>query len=458
MSSNTNCCKTFPAFLLIFLYVGDVFFDIATGVELILNEHHNWGYAVLGLVALPTVAAILAEVFRVCIYGGCCCCCCCCMDDAAGKFSNWIALLFFHLYTVTKIGGARCCQRWHHHAIYLRCIQGFLQAAPQLVLQTLILFKGIHIHSLSEVVQLLRAQPTFDFNVLWNEVVVAEHSLKWYWGLIQVYSLIFSFVSVIQTCVQFNEWDKRRHTIHRLLLVVPFFAVTILYRTLSITLLLCITGLKITLLPLLALMIAQISTCKNLGLDTPRSFVYGGICSLLAPSGYGRSREPESQPFGISLMPDLISGGNSHGRNATTTFNGRYAGHHEVISLVEDENGDESECCWPCPDDDNFVERGDRTPEQVDMLRDRSRNYLIMHLILGGAIFGISLAILGMFLNFTTAFEPLNPHIIALFGLPTLNDVVFPLIGLTYMTSVVLTGIFSCCIGRCFEEEYIYPV
>ena len=62
-----------------------------------------------------------------------------------------------------------------------------------------------------------------------------------------------------------------------------------------------------------------------------------------------------------------------------------------------------------------------------------------------------------MFLNFTTAFEPLNPHIIALFGLPTLNDVVFPLIGLSFLTSVVLTGIFSCCIGRCFEEEYIYP-
>ena len=65
---------------------------------------------------------------------------------------------------------------------------------------------------------------------------------------------------------------------------------------------------------------------------------------------------------------------------------------------------------------------------------------------------------LGMFLNFTTAFEPLTPHIIALFGLPTLNDVVFPFIGLAYLTSVVLTGIFSCCIGRCFEEEYIYPV
>ena len=67
-----------------------------------------------------------------------------------------------------------------------------------------------------------------------------------------------------------------------------------------------------------------------MGLDTPRSFVYGGICSLLSPSGYGRSREPESQPFGISLMPHLIAGGNNHSRNATATFNGRYAGHHEV--------------------------------------------------------------------------------------------------------------------------------
>ena len=95
--------------------------------------------------------------------------------------------------------------------------------------------------------------------------------------------------------------------------------------------------------------------------------------------------------------------------------------------MVEDENEDQSECCWRCSDDDSYVERGDRTPEQVsiipfilcqnmlsnylhmyaevlqfytipfqvDMLRDRSRNYLIMHLILGGAIFGISLAILG---------------------------------------------------------------
>ena len=82
-------------------------------------------------------------------------------------------------------------------------------------------------------------------------------------------------------------------------------------------------------------MFLQISTFKNLGLDTPRSFVYGAICSFLAPSGYGRSREPDSQPFGLSLMPNLIAGGNNQGRNATATFNGRYAGHHEVGRYLE---------------------------------------------------------------------------------------------------------------------------
>ena len=85
----------------------------------------------------------------------------------------------------------------------------------------------------------------------------------------------------------------------------------------------------------MAYIFLQISTFKNLGLDTPRSFVYGAICSFLAPSGYGRSREPDSQPFGLSLMPNLIAGGNNQGRNATATFNGRYAGHHEVGRYLE---------------------------------------------------------------------------------------------------------------------------
>ena len=57
---------------------------------------------------------------------------------------NWrtCCYLFFGEY---RIGGSRQCRRWHHHAVYLRCIQGFLQSAPQLILQTLILFKVCYI-------------------------------------------------------------------------------------------------------------------------------------------------------------------------------------------------------------------------------------------------------------------------------------------------------------------------
>ena len=97
---------------------------------------------------------------------------------------------------------------------------------------------------------------------------------------------------------------------------------------------------------------------NSLGLDMARSFVYGFICSLLAPSGYGRyeyfclgkitfmsalclpmklfflfhirCREPESQPFGLSLMSRMSS--SHHGRSAsqntvTVTFtSGPYQG------------------------------------------------------------------------------------------------------------------------------------
>ena len=94
---------------------------------------------------------------------------------------------------------------------------------------------------------------------------------------------------------------------------------------------------------------------------------------------------------------------------------------------------------------------------QVDMLRERSKNFLALHVILGGGILGITLAIVGLLLNFTNMFEPLDNHI-ELFNMDQLNDFTFPLTGIIYLTAVLLTGIFSCCIGRCFEEEYIYPV
>ena len=76
--------------LLVGLFVLDVATDVATGVELILNDHDAWGLAVLGLVALPAVMGVAGELLRGCIYSGCC-------GEAS---TDWIPLIFYHLYTV----------------------------------------------------------------------------------------------------------------------------------------------------------------------------------------------------------------------------------------------------------------------------------------------------------------------------------------------------------------------
>lgn len=177
-------------------------------------------------------------------------------------------------------------------------------------------------------------------------------------------------------------------------------------------------------------------TFRNLGLDILRSLVYGGLCSFLAPNGYTRCRDPESQPFGLSLTPYRFYP-EERGRR------------HWGAGLRQDGGGGGLAGC-------DAADGGDRTPEQVEMLRSRSKNYLVVHVILGGAILGICLAILGMFLNFTTLLEPLP--VLVCMELGSINDVYFPSIGILYMASIFLTGVFCCCIGRCFEEEYIYPV
>ena len=40
-------------------------------------------------------------------------------------------------------------------------------------------------------------------------------------------------------------------------------------------------------------------------------------------------------------------------------------------------------------EDQDEYQGGDRTPDQVDMLRERSKSYLGLHVIVGGAILGM---------------------------------------------------------------------
>lgn len=185
---------------------------------------------------------------------------------------------------------------------------------------------------------------------------------------------------------------------------------------------------------------------NSLGLDMARSFVYGFICGLLGPSGYSRCRDPSSQPFGLTLMSRMSSQRLRSRHEPSSNVALSYQG--QVISYETDNVGQE--------DDYYDDEGGDRTPEQIEVLRERSKNYLGLHVIVGGAILGISMAILGLLIGFTNLFKPIEDY--TFLTEIQLNDYLYPGIGLIYLTSVLLTAIFTCCIGRCFEEEYIYPV
>ena len=59
---------------------------------------------------------------------------------------------------------------------------------------------------------------------------------------------------------------------------------------------------ELAFVPIILLALAQVVTLNSLGLDLARSIVYGFL-SLLAPVGYSRCRDPDNQPYGLSLLP-----------------------------------------------------------------------------------------------------------------------------------------------------------
>lgn len=92
-----------------------------------------------------------------------------------------------------------CAPRWHHEAAYLRFIHGFVQSAPQLVLQCVIVLKGVHIHSLHQTVEAIQSALKEE-NVSVIQALLAltaEKPLRWFWGLIQVH------IQALQTSATF---------------------------------------------------------------------------------------------------------------------------------------------------------------------------------------------------------------------------------------------------------------
>jgi hypothetical protein len=283
--------------------------------------------------------------------------------------------------------------------MYLRSLEGFIAAAGQVVLSLVVLSHGVLIHSLAQTIHFLTTPDTDQR----ENFLAADRPLRWYWGLIQMFSLLLSFTSLLQTVIYFNECEKRRLSPWRLVLAIPFYAVTISYRVAAIALL-ALFFRTYVLIPVLLIVTFNTVSFKLLGLDLPRSLVYG-ICSLTAPVGFNRCKAPKLQPLGY----------------------------------VSDE-----------------VTYTERSPEQVDLLRERSKRFLALHLIFGIFVLGISLVLVYVMLNYSQLYTPLTDTTI----LPRqfINLYLLPAIAAGSLASTVFTVIYCCTVLCCFEDEYIYPL
>jgi hypothetical protein len=63
-----------------------------------------------------------------------------------------------------RLIGADCQPRWKAEAHYLRAVQGFLQSGPQVVLQLVLLLKGVIIHSLRDTIRHLLESKGFEWS------------------------------------------------------------------------------------------------------------------------------------------------------------------------------------------------------------------------------------------------------------------------------------------------------
>merc|ERR1712156_1314792 len=230
-----------------------------------------------------------------------------------------------------------------------------------------------------------------------------DRPLRWYWGLIQVVSLVFSYLSLLQTTIYFNECEKKRISILRLIISLPFYSCTIIYRITALALL-TIFFKEYVLIPMMLIILFNTVSFKLLGLDLPRSLVYG-ICSLTAPVGFNRCKAPKLQPLGYVF---------------------------DEVTYTE------------------------RTPEQSDLLRERSKRFLALHLIFGIFVLGISLVFLWLLLNFSQLYSPLSETTV----LPGhfINYYLLPAIIASSLASVVFTMLYCATVLCCCQDEYIYPL
>ena len=77
--------------------------------------------------------------------------------------------------------------------------EGLLESGPQLVLQLVVLFSGVHVD---------------DVVLLFTDFEGSGFTWPWFRGLFHILSLMFSFASLLVTLIYYNEerWTSARPT------------------------------------------------------------------------------------------------------------------------------------------------------------------------------------------------------------------------------------------------------
>jgi len=186
---------------------------------------------------------------------------------------------------------------WREKSMFVVVLEGFLTSSPQLILQLSLWFKG----SLTgPALNLLDDYPSLLHNSLQNSTLNStsfkflgreyEEDRSWIFGVVQILSIVVSFISVLAAGLYFNEIETSLTSPKsncRKCLSLPFFASTTLYRAVSLAIVICfLNWWSSPIIFIFFFTTVLVSVCAGDGFF--RGCLYG-LWSLLLPVGFSRN-------------------------------------------------------------------------------------------------------------------------------------------------------------------------